>query len=655
VSAVADPVGAPDDNASYVQGSNTVWDDIIYSMGPMTDAVEITQVKMFVRYNNAGAGAGQEIDYGIRIGGVNYLNGTLSPAGAYADSTKTWTVNPATGSLFTKPQLDDIQIIIRTQDTSGAVDSVRLTQTYLEVTYQPIPAGINPAREIASHRLRRYRRPLEEMTIDGHMALLDIELMDDLSVTQVAGPDAAGAGWGATNWKRRLHQLRSESIDLNNMTVTYSTRYRRDFLCTHWDTGYSPRTSSSVEDGVARLTVGGTVTFTRASFKWIEDPGSRYVVVLGTNGKPYDYSGLLMESASTNLLTLSSNVAGSTAGITVGLGSGTFTSEAAATQPLFESGVTANNYLFTAGSPHAVTKTAAWAATASVLANTIVRFSIDYMNTGTVSADRLCYRIQRAVDANYWNDSTGAWGAGVTDNPLALASTRARGISKAINVGASNTTLTMTLTTPAGGTAARLDRIYHVQLESLAWATSRIVTTSAAVTRALETHTVTNTSGKRPLHSTGGTFMFQIVPEYTAADALAQNVDLYFLDMTYDASNWFRAYYDVSAGNLLFEIRAAGTTTTATKAWSPVRGTTYKIAARWTSSAGELDLTARTHSIFIDGVKGTDATRAGDPTRSSADMYLGGNAAGAACNGNITRHLLTQVPLSDSEIGRFAP
>ena len=283
------------------------------------------------------------------------------------------------------------------------------------------------------------------------------------------------------------------------------------------------------------------------------------------------------------------------------------------------------------------------------------------MNTGTVSADRLCWRLQRAVDSNYWNDSTGAWGAGSVDNPLVLVATRSasnpdtRGYSKAINVGASNTTLTLALVTPAGGTAGRLDRIYHVQLEDLAWATSRIVTTTTTYARALETQAVTNTSGKRPLHTTCGTFLVQVVPEYTAADALAQGTDLYFLDMTYDASNWFRVYYDVSAGNLLFEIRAAGTTTTATKAWSPVRGTTYKLGARWTSSAGELDLTARTHSIFIDGVKGTDATRAGEPTRSTADMYLGGNSTGAAMNSNGTRWLLSQVPYTDSEIARFQP
>jgi hypothetical protein len=663
VTAVADPVGAPDDNTSYVQGSNTTWDDIIYSMGPMIDAVEITEVKMFVRFNNAGAGAGQEIDYGIRIGSTNYLNGTLSPTLAYADSTKSWLVNPATSALFTKAQLDDIQVIIRTQDTSGAVDSVRLTQTYLEVTYQPIPAGISPARQIGAHRLRMYRRPLEEMPIDVPLAMLDLELGDDLSVTHPAGPNDAGDGWGATNWKRRLHQLREESIDLNAMTVTYRTRGRRQFLCTDWDTAVTARSSSQVEDGVARLTVGGTVTHTRASNAWVDDPGSRLITLKAVNEKPYSYAGttgygaLLMESSATNYLVHSSAAAGATAvaALTVGLGSGTFAEESAPTQALFSADVSDYAYKFTAGSPHAADKRVTWPATASINANTDVRFSIDYMDTGTVAGDRLTYRIQRASDSNYWNDSTGAWGVGAVDNPLTLAATRTRAWSKVIDVGGSNTTLTVTLATLSGGTAARVDRVYHVQLENLAWVTSHIVTGASTYTRALQTYTVTNTSGKRPLNSTGGTWMCRIVPHYTAADALATGTDLYFLDLTYDASNWFRIYYDVSAGNLLFEIRAAGTTTTATKAWSPTRGTTYKLAGRWTSSAGELDLTARTHSIFIDGVKGTDATRAADPTVSTSDLYRWGNSSGAAANGYVSRWLLTQAVYSDAEIARGAP
>jgi hypothetical protein len=655
--ATDDPIGAPDGDATYAQGSNSTWDYLIMSLGPMTDAVEILSITAWTIYNNAGAGASQEIDFGIRIGSTNYLNGSIAVVSStYATASKLFTVNPATLAPWTKAQLDDLMIVNGTQDTSGAVDSVRVTSTYVTVEYQPIPAGISPAREIASHRLRLYRRPLEEMLIDVPLAMLDLELGDDFSVTQPAGPDSAGAGWGATNWKRRLHQLRSETIDLNNMTVSISSRGRRSFLCTDWDTAFTSRSSSAVEDGVARLGVGGTNTYTRASNMWVEDPGSRLVVLKAVNEKPMAYGGLLLESSATNLLTLSSNVAGSVSGLTIAGASGTVATETASTQPLFDASVTANDYLWTAGSPHTADLRASWPATASVGANTVTRVSIDYMDNGSVAGDRIHWRVRRAIDGNYWDDSgAGSWVAGATDNPLALAATRTRAISNRIDVGAGATALTFSMVLLNGGTAGRIARVYHVQLEDKAWATSRIVTTATTYTRALQTYTVTNTSGKRPLNSTGGTYLAQVVPLFSAADALAGNVDLYLLDMTYDASNWFRVYYDVSAGNLLFEIRAAGTTTTATKAWSPVRGTTYKIAARWTSSVGELDLTARTHSIFVDGVKGTDATRAADPTRTAADMYRGGNSAGAACNASYTRHLISQVVLTDAEIGRFQP
>lgn len=662
--AIDDPQGSPDDNTTYTQGSDTTWSDLICTLAPMIDAIEITQVTMYARYNNAGGGANQEFDFGIRIGSTNYLNGAISVVSStYTTASKTWLVNPATSSLFSKAQLDDLSIILRTQDTGGApVDSVRVTQAYLEVTYQPIPAGISPSRQIAAHRLRMYRRPLEEMPIAVPLAMLDLELGDDLSVTHPAGPNDSGEGWGATNWKRRLHQLREESIDLNSMTVTYRTRGRRQFLCTDWDTAVTARSSSQVEDGVARLTVGGTVTHTRASTSWVDDPGSRLITLRATNEKPYSYAGttgygeLLMESAATNYLVHSSAADGATsvAALTIAGISGTFAEESSPTQPLFEASVSNYAYKFTAGSPHGGDRRATWPATASILANTDVRFSIDYMNTGTVSADRLTYRIQRASDSNYWNDSTGAWGAGATDNPLTLAATRTRAWSKVIDVGGSNTTLTVSLAMLSGGTAARVDRVYHVQLENLAWVTSHIVTSASTYTRALQTYTVTNTSGKRPLNSTGGTWMCQIRPHYTAADALATGTDLYFLDLTYDSNNWFRIYYDVSAGNLLFEIRTSGTTTTASKAWSPTRGTAYKLAARWTSEHGEFGLT-RTHDIYIDGVKGTSATRASDPARSTVSLYRWGDSSGAAANGYVSRWLLTQVVYSDAEIARGRP
>jgi hypothetical protein len=187
-----------------------------------------------------------------------------------------------------------------------------VTQAYVEVTYDPIPAGLAVAREIASHRLRRYRRPLQEASVDVGLDKLDLELMDDLSVTHFAWPHASGLGAGLTNWKRALMQLRETDVDLNAMTMRLGMRARRGFLCTFWDTAESRRSSSVAEDGVAYLGVGGTRTYTRNSHAWHEDPGSRLVVQMGTNQKPIAYNGMLMENFAGNVLAHSSCKDGAT-------------------------------------------------------------------------------------------------------------------------------------------------------------------------------------------------------------------------------------------------------------------------------------------------------------------------------------------------------
>lgn len=655
--AIDDLVDANDGNTTYAQGSAISFDYFICTLAPMVDVVSISSITAHCWYNNAGGGANQEVDFGIRIGSVNYVNGGIPVSSStYLEATKTWTLNPATSAPWTKPQLDDLSIVGGTQDAGfKPIDSVRITSLFISVEYQPIPAGLAAAREIASQRLRRYRRPLEEAQIDVGLDKLDLELMDDLSIVHFAGPHASGLGWGLTNWKRRLHQLREESLDLNAMQMRIGTRGRRGYLCTFWDTAESRRSASAAEDGVARLTTGGTLSYERNSKAWIPDPGSQLVTEIGINQKPVAYNGLLIENFASNFLQHSSCVEGATsvAGLTLAgtgvNGSSIAASASAGNDPLFDSAVTTNTYFFTAGTPHAADLTATWPATAS-LTNEKMRFSIDHRDT---AGETLTWRLQRSVDSNYWNDSTSSWGAGVTNNVITSSSTRARFYSNVIATGAGATTLTLMLRVASGGTSGRLHRVYHVQLEQNAWATSHVVTTASTYARAVQLYHIDNVSGKRNISSTNGTFLCEFIPDWNSADMVAISGFPCFFDMTYDASNWIRMFWNSGTTTLDFEMRAAGTTYSAKKTWTPVRGTTYKLAARWTSSAGELGLTARTLSVFVDGVKGTDATRAADPTQSSVDLYIGGDPVNAMCNGNIRKILFTQEVYTDEEIARF--
>jgi hypothetical protein len=283
-----------------------------------------------------------------------------------------------------------------------------------------------------------------------------------------------------------------------------------------------------------------------------------------------------------------------------------------------------------------------------------VRTSIDYTNSGLVSGDRLGLRIQRNSDSNYWNDATPGWQAGAVDNLLPLVATRSeatRWISNVINVGGSNTRLTLSIVQISGGTAARADRVFHVQTENVAWATSRVVTGAATYTRASQLDSVTNLSGARSINATGGTFLCRFVPRFAAADVTAKGAQPKIFDVTYDASNWFRLYFDGT--DLVLSIRASGVTTTATKAWSAVRGTPVHIAARWTSAAGEYGL-VRTHDVYVDGVRGTSATRAADPTETTSPLYIGCDSTGNQANGHLFDREFLQVVLTDEEIAAEA-
>jgi hypothetical protein len=661
---IDDPFDTPNDS-DYVQGSSGAGGTLFRcGVTPMPTAVGIAGVTALVRANNAGAGAGQEMRHGITLNGVDYF-GSWNPisSGTFNDFTTAWAVHPGNGAPFTKAQLDDAQIVVEVRDAVAAADSVRISQAYLHPVYQPPSAGRGAAQGVASQRLRQYRGELEVVRIETSLAVLDNELMDDISITHPEGPHPLGLGWGETEplagtplgpSDRRLHQLREESIDLNSMTVTVTTRGRRGFLCGFWATWESRRSSASTEDGTALLTAGGTITYARASKAWHEDPGSGLVVALANDAQPLARDGMLLDNLATNSLTRSAAVAGTLTGLT-STGTGVNGSAAAAEldppQPLFDPSVSRYAYMLTAGTPHAADNILAWPITTIYSANSRLRLSFDYMNAG---ATALLWRLLRSADGLYWNDSTQAFGAGPINNTAPLSATRARLISERIPSGASNTRFTFSWLQGTGGASGRLDRVYQVQLEQNYWATSRIVTEDTSVTRAIQTYAVENVAGKRAIQPTSGTIWFEFIPQWAAADMNAYGGSPTFVDMTYDASNWLRLFYNSGAPNRLdFQYRAGGVTVLASVPWTPVRGQLYRVACRWTSAAGELawaGLAPRTLSVFVDDLKGTDNTRAADASETSANLYLAGDSAGNAVNGHMRKVVITPEVLTDEEI-----
>ena len=394
---------------------------------------------------------------------------------------------------------------------------------------------------------------------------------------------------------------------------------------------------------------------TRASDMWDVDPGSYLVSRYGSgikalvdHGTPASPArGMVIEDARTNYLLESSFVAGVGGWTESGGGAGAAIAAEAPADPLFDPTVSGNCLKVTMGD--ASSDHVAISLNAAVNIAGIHRLSIDHRDD---SGATFYWRMRRGSDTWFYRDDTGAWQAGAFDNPMTVRTSRARDVSKPIDFGAS-TGINFTMRQLAGGSASRVNRIYHVQLEDGYAVTSRMVTGSVAgTTRALATYKYAHTTTKRGILPTNGAWQGKWTPFFSSGDNSSGTVTIW--EIVFDANNLFRLQYNAATGNMEFVIRQGGTSTTATKSVSLTRDTEVDLAVRWTSTVGELGLTARTHSVFVNGVKGTDATRAADPSEGTADLYMGGSSTVGA-NGRLRRWCWRPVCLRDEEISRGMP
>lgn len=161
---------------------------------------------------------------------------------------------------------------------------------------------------------------------------------------------------------------------------------------------------------------------------------------------------------------------------------------------------------------------------------------------------------------------------------------------------------------------------------------------------------VTNNSGARTWNAAQGTFQCEV--NLAAVSAVANQAIAYCY---HDASNWAYVYWDGPNGRWVFEVRQAGTTYRATKSATPSSATWYQVGARWTGANLENDDPAYTLSIFIDGVKGTDATAGGAMTQAaSSNLDFGSKAAAGTeqLNGQIRKIHSHQIVFTDTEMAR---
>lgn len=635
-----------DGDATHVSiNSSSAPRKIRFTLTPMLEALAILSVTLRWWVRDSAGGSYWYKPY-LYINGTEYAGTqTGNITASFVQYEHAWTLDPSlTTAPFTKPGLDVLEVQLEQEQDALGVGF--LTMVEVEVAYTPVSGDITTVRETASHLERERRRPAEEGVVGLPLSSLDLELGDDFSFSDFDQPATDAPVMSIDEWRRRLLMKVGEEWDPMKGVVRTYTVARDEMLVTLWDSGESRRSSSPAQDGVCILTTGGLLQTLRDSTAWLDDPGSRLIVAHGINQPSIAQGGRLFEDAAKNYLKRSSAVSG-TGGLTLNVGSGSGSAITAVTpnNPLFAPEVTPSclqmHNVIPGGAQSVV-----WPASDSVPANTVGYFAIDHEESGGIG---LQWLLQRAVDSRWWDDTNLVWAVAQIANTLAVRTTRTQDVSKLMDVGASDTTLQLTLRQTGGG-ATRTSQVHHVEWKNGRVLTSRVVTDAATYTRAVLKYQYAHTGAKPGLRNAGFSAELKYTALWNTADVTG-TIPIWRL--AFDADDFWECRYLVSSARFEFRVSIADTVTTAFKAHTVVRGTPIKLVCRAATAEGEHGLAARLLSILVDGVRGTDAARAVDPTEATATMYLGGDGT-TTCQGHIAPLMFTQRVISDAEAQRFA-
>ena len=72
----------------------------------------------------------------LKTGGTAYESSAKTVTTSYADYSKQWSANPATGSAWTWDEIDNLHIGVSLRECEHDVYYTRCTQLYIEVEYE---------------------------------------------------------------------------------------------------------------------------------------------------------------------------------------------------------------------------------------------------------------------------------------------------------------------------------------------------------------------------------------------------------------------------------------------------------------------------------------------------------------------------------------
>jgi len=226
----------------------------------------------------------------------------------------------------------------------------------------------------------------------------------------------------------------------------------------------------------------------------------------------------------------------------------------------------------------------------------------------------LKWKMQRASDSKWWNDATPDWEVGTAANvlPESGASTIARDKSETITSPGGADTYTLTIYQDTGGTGARVNRVYEVDL-NFSFAPSTPIRTTTAQLYEAASAMVLSAGSADPIISQGqGTILMAFQP----GDAFGQTGtswgDLYGLfTVNLSGGDALGCYYDAAAEEWHLVDAATGDVTVAQSLASLQDSAFHWVALRYAGDSDVEDLEAGTFDIIADGIQGTPGDYAG--------------------------------------------
>lgn len=512
--------------------------------------------------------------------------------------------------------------------------------------------GIGDFEQMATHRLMRRRTLAELHTVTVPWQFLSNELMEIMNLSHQGIPLPASKleNLGGVDlplklgdkWRRRFFRLIAMSSDPLKKEVTLTLKDHESFAATYFSTDLLTSKTTSQQEGLARMDLGGTLTIERSSTEWAEQE-TNLITILGTleeDGQKFakvgpfseliNERGFLAQDATKNFIQNSAFDGGTTnwtlVESTVGNIVGNigiyraFPKSASDTSFSITGETSQENYISQTG-------------LSMLSADSFARVSFVHSSPANEAAE---WALQRSSDSFWWNDSSETWAASLVWNQTSLTGNdgtneiAVRSASKPIDI-SSNQTWTLRFGIED---STNIHRIYQTDVTPGKLLHSPIVTPGSATVTTDDdvVKRVLDSTARQLVHAGRGTLSFRLTAVQDGEN-LVDGDELALIAWEYGTTAGqdydIVKYQKLASQNVRFAFEryiSGSLDARATNDISIVAGTTYEVEAVWTSdSDDELDLPARTLRLRVDKVNGTDAAASASHSSSQKDttIYFG--------------------------------